>query len=111
MKGLYPAVVYVLLFAVGLISFVSIYSFTDEFVNNRNLELEKVQAEKLCNFLQSLEEKEGEFEIDIRDFEIQTNPLKIVGSFVYNCDIDLNTSGSCSGECKIRMFDGRIVFS
>lgn len=50
MKGLYPAVVYVLLFAVGLISFASIYYFTDNFVSEKNIELEEAQSEKICVF-------------------------------------------------------------
>jgi hypothetical protein len=111
MKGLYPAVVYVLLFAVGLISFASIYYFTDNFVSEKNIKLEEAQSEKICVFLQNLEDKEGEFEVDIGNFRIETNPLRIVGSSVYNCEIDFNSSGSCSGECGIRMLGNRIVFS
>ncbi len=111
MKGLYPAVVYVLLFAIGIIVFISIYHFTNDFVYENNAELEKVQAEKICVFLKNLDGKEGEFEVDIRDFKIETNPLKIIGSSVYSCGIGLNDSGSCLGECRISVLGDKVVFS
>ncbi len=111
MKGIYPPLVYVLLFSVGIFVSMSFYSFTSEFVSSRNIELEKVQAEKICSFLGSLDEKEGEFELDIIDFKIETNPLKIIGSSVYNCDVNLDSSGSCSGECEVSVFGNKVVFS
>jgi len=110
-KGLYPAIVYVLLFSVGIAVFAFFYYFTDNFVSDKNLELEKMQAEKICYFLQSLKNKEAEIKLSIGNFRIETNPLKIVSSSVYNCNIGLNTSGSCSKECKIKVSKNRLVFS
>jgi len=110
-KGLYPAIVYVLLFSVGISVFAFFYYFTDNFVSDKNLELEKLQAEKICYFLQSLKNKEVEIKLSIGNFRIETNPLKIVSSSVYNCNIGFNASGSCSKECKIKVSKNRLVFS
>lgn len=111
MKGLYPVIVYVLLFAVGITLFVSIYHFTNDFISKKNLELEEAQTEKICTFLKNLKGKEGEFNLDIRNFKIKTNSLKIIGFSSHNCKININTSGSCSEKCKIRVFGDKLIFS
>ena len=111
MKGLYPTVVYVLLFAVGIVVFALVYQFTGDYISEKNIKLEEVRAEKICVFLQNLEGKEGEFELDFGDFRIETNPINIIGSSVYNCELGLNISGSCSGLCKIEVSGDNIVFS
>ncbi len=108
---MYPLVVYVLLFAVGISISASIYHFTEKFVFEKNLELENAKADKLCAFLRNLEGKEGEFGLDVGDFRIDTAPLKFTGFSSYTCNISLNTSGYCYKECRIKVLDDVLVFS
>ena len=111
MKGMYPLITYVLLFAVGISVSASIYYFTEKFAFEENLELENAKADKLCSFLRSLEGKEGEFEMDIGDFRIDTAPLRFTGVSSYNCNLILETSGYCNKECRIKVLEDKIVFS
>ncbi len=108
---MYPLITYVLLFAIGILISVSVYYFTEKFAFKENLELESAKADKLCAFFRNLEGKEGEFELDVGDFRIDTAPLRLTGFSSYNCNISLNASGYCNKECKIKVLDDEIVFS
>ncbi|RLJ00654.1 MAG: hypothetical protein DRP06_01545 [Candidatus Aenigmatarchaeota archaeon] len=111
MKGMYPLITYILLFAVGISVSASIYYFTENFAFKENLDLENAKAYKLCAFLRSLEGKEGEFELDIGDFRIDTAPLRFTGFSSYKCDLILETSGYCYKECRIKVLEDKIEFS
>jgi len=110
MKGLYPAVVYAMLFASGIVIFFLIYGFIEDFVNHKKIILEDLQAEKICNFLENLQNKTGMVEIDIGSYKIETSPLRIVGSYSHECTLATEVQGSCSGLCKIEFSENLIVF-
>ena len=110
MKGIYPPMIYILLFGVGIFMFITFQAFTDDFVAVKNLELEQIQAEKLCHFVKSLEGKEGEMEIDLADLRIETQQLRLIGFSVHPCDVGFDSSGSCSGKCKIILNGDSVVF-
>ncbi len=108
---MYPLITYILLFAVGISVSASIYYFTEKFAFEENLELENAKSDKLCSFLRSLDGKEGEFEMNLGDFRIYTNPLRFTGVSTYNCNLILETSGYCDKECRIKVLDNKIIFS
>lgn len=111
MKGLYPPVVYILLFSVGLVIFASVYAFSETFFLYRSLELESLQAEKICLFIKNIEGKEGEFQINVRNFRITSEPLRIIGTSVYNCETRLNVFGSCSENCVFVAYETYLTLS
>jgi len=111
MKGLYPGIVYVLLLAVGIIIFALAYSFTLNFMDEKKAELEELRLEKICNFLRSLKGKNLEVEIDLGNYRIESNPLRIIGSSIKYCELNLTTHGSCSDLCRIKSSERGILFS
>lgn len=111
MKGLHPVIVYVLLFAAGITIFFSIYAFTNNFINQKQMQLQKIQAEKICKFLKNLEGIKVETEIELGDYRIETNPLRIVVGAPYPCALNITTQGNCSGLCKIKSLGEKIIFS
>ena len=111
MKGLYPIIIYIILFAIGISIFVIIYNFTGNFAATTSLDIEKIQSEKICYFIKNLENREGEFELSIRDYRIETNPLRIIDSSIYACEVKIPSSGSCSNVCNLKVSDNSIVFS
>ncbi|MCK4730731.1 MAG: hypothetical protein KAT28_05425 [Candidatus Aenigmarchaeota archaeon] len=110
MKGMYPLITYILLFAVGVSVSASIYYFMEKFAFEENLKLEGAKADKLCSFLRSLEGKEGEFELNLGDFRIDTAPLRFTGFSSYKCDLILETSGYCNKECRIKVLENELNF-
>lgn len=111
MKGVYPTVVYVLLFAAGVMVFLSLYSFSNNFITEKETQLQEVQSEKLCNFLKSIEGERLKAEIEIGDYRIITEPLRIIASSPHLCSLNTTTQGNCSGLCRIESSEGKIVFS
>jgi hypothetical protein len=111
MKGIYPVMVYILLFGISVLIFILAYSFTINFVNGKEIELEEIQTEKICNFLRSLEGKNVEVEIDLGNYRIEANPLRIIGSSTQYCNLNLTIQGSCSSLCKIKSLGNKIYFT
>jgi hypothetical protein len=111
MKGIYPTVVYALFFTSGIIIFFLVYSYTSNFVNEKEVELEEVQAEKICNFLKNMEGKNVEVELELGDYRIKNNPLRIIGISTNYCNLNTTTQGNCSKICKIKSSRETIVFS
>ena len=104
------------LFGIGLIVALLLYNFTDSFVNDRSLLLEESRVNKICSFLQSLENKELETELDIYEFVLWSDPFRIIGSEllgskIYYCDINLEVRGKCSKKCDVKVIDNQIDFS
>ena len=110
MKGIYPAIVYIILFSVGVVVFFSIYSFSNNFIANKEAELKDVQAEKICNFIKSIEGKRITAEIELGEYSILTGPLRIIAGTPHLCQIDAITRGNCSGLCRIKSSEREIVF-
>jgi hypothetical protein len=101
-KGIYPAITYVLLFSVGVVFSALIYNFTSNSLTNKQINLENAQGDRICAYLEDLAGKDGEVTIDIRDYRLESSPLRVIGKFEHVCASNLSVEGSCSGECVVR---------
>ncbi len=110
MKGVHPTVVYVLLFAAGVMIFFSLYTFSNDFISEKKAELQEVQADKLCNFLKKIEGERLEAEIELGDYRIETSPLRIIAGSPHSCSLNTTTQGNCSGLCMIESSGEKIIF-
>ena len=102
MKGIYPAIVYVLLFSSGIFISLLIYNFIENYAYDKLYEIENITSKRLCYYLDNLKNKNTETEIDINKFSIisKNSKTEIRGKyFTYICNI--SSSGNCSGICHI----------
>jgi hypothetical protein len=101
-KGIYPAVAYALLFSVGIIFSAMIYNFAASSMEDKQESLESAQAERICAYLADLAGKDAEIRIDVRDYRLESNPLRVIGKNEHICPGNLAAGGRCSGTCIIK---------
>jgi len=111
-KGIYPAITYVLLFSVGVVFSALIYNFTADSLSNKQINLENAQGDRICAYLEDLAGKDAEVTMDIRDYRLESSPLRVIGKTEHVCASNLSTEGSCSGECVVRVsYEGTLRLS
>jgi hypothetical protein len=102
-KGIYPAIVYVLLFSIGVVFSAMIYNFTANSLENKQEAFESAQADRICAYLEGLSGKDAKVRLDIRDYRIETGPLRVIAKAEHVCPSNLTAEGSCGGECVIKV--------
>jgi hypothetical protein len=110
-KGIYPAVTYVLLFSTGIVFSAVIYNFTANSMENKQESLENAQAERICAYLGDLAGKDAEVRIDVCDYGIESNPLRVIGKKEHICAGSLAADGICKGTCSIKSTEGNLRLS
>jgi hypothetical protein len=111
MKGMYPAISYVLLFSAGVALAAVIYGFTGDFVENRALESQKAQSERICAYLENIALKDAEIEakLGLQGLGLESGPLRVIGKEEYICARNLPSDGFCRDNCVIRSAQGKIT--
>ncbi|MGC9310472.1 MAG: hypothetical protein ACP5E4_01975 [Candidatus Aenigmatarchaeota archaeon] len=112
-KGIYPAVAYALLFAVGVVFALTIRGFSGDFAEKKALGLEEAEAGHICAYLETLALRGAEIEVfvDIGGLGLESGPLRVLGQKVHICGGGLSSFGSCRGNCRIRSAGGMIEIS
>lgn len=104
MKGIYPAVSYVLLFSVGVVFGALVYGFSGEYVEGKSANIQEAQSGRICAYLADLAQMDAEIGVfvDLGELGLESVPLRVVGEGEFICGGNLTSFGFCQGECFIK---------